>query len=290
VANLRLHWSISEVCRLLTPKLVLTTYEGEACERLVWHAAHTNNRRPLCVGYQHARLLPRSHAIRRPIGAPGIECDPDVILTLGDIPHEVLARSPELAAVRLIKYGSHRRPANLQVAPLEARPNRCLVLPDADPYESAILFEFAIECARQLPTLTFALRPHPGTNFDVLLPLAPGLRELPGNAGFSAGSTLEQDCATARYCLYRGSSAAMQAVTAGIKPFYLSRTDELPFDPLAGLSGWRETVSSPAEFAARTRATRADSAAAHEAADFCNRYISALRPGAIQELLELITP
>jgi hypothetical protein len=289
-ANLRLHWSIAQICRLLNPRIVLTTYEGEACERLIWHAARTNGRRPLCAGYQHARLFPRSHAIRRPVGVPGIVCDPDVILTLGDIPHEALSRSPGLSSVRLIKYGSHRRPPNLQVPPLEQRPQRCLVLPDADPYECAILFEFAIECARRLPAVQFALRPHPGTRLDVLLALAAGLRELPGNATLATGSTLEQDCESARYCLYRGSSAVMQAVAAGIKPFYMSRADELPFDPLAALPGWRETVSSAEEFAVRTRADGADPEGAHEAANFCRRYISDVRPAAVQELLELLTP
>jgi len=289
-ANLRLNWSIARICSLLTPRIVLTTYEGEACERLIWHAARTNGRRPLCVGYQHVRLFPCSHAIRRPVGAPGIECDPDVILTLGDIPHEALSRAPGLSSVRFIKYGSHRRPANPQVPPFEQRPERCLVLPDADPYECAILFEFAIECARRLPAMTFALRPHPGTCLDALLPLAPGLRELPGNAILATHSTLEQECETARYCLYRGSSAAMQAAAAGIQPFYLSRADELPFDPLAALPGWRETVSSPEEFAARTRAAHADPQAAHAAASFCQRYISDVRPAAVRELLELVTP
>jgi len=290
VGNLRLNWSIAQVCRLFTPKVVLTTYEGEACERLIWHAARAGSPRPLCAGYQHARVLPRSHAIRRPVGVPAIQCDPDVILTLGSLSHEALARSPELSAVRLIKYGSHRRLANLPALPFEQRPQRCLVLPDADPYECLILFEFAIECALRLPALTFILRPHPGTRLELLPPLAQVMRKLPGNVTLSTGSTLEQDCASARYCLYRGSSAAMQAVAAGVKPFYLARPDELPFDPLAALPAWREVVSSPEDLAAKTLTTPADAGAAHAAADFCRRYTSDVRPAALQELLELITP
>jgi hypothetical protein len=70
----------------------------------------------------------------------------------------------------------------------------------------------------------------------------------------------------------------------------MSRADELPFDPLAALPGWRETVSSAEEFAVRTRADGADPEGAHEAANFCRRYISDVRPAAVQELLELLTP
>jgi hypothetical protein len=288
VANLRLHRSIAELCRSLTPRIVLTTYEGEACERLIWHAARSNGLRPLCVGYQHTRLLPLSHAIRRPIGVRELDCDPDVVLTLGDIPHAALASSPELAALRLIKYGSHRRPPN-QLAPPEARGNVCLVLPDSDPYETAILFEFAVACAQQLPETTFALRPHPGTNLEMFRRLTPVLDELPANAIASVNKTLAEDCAAARYCLYRGSSAVVQAVMSGIKPFYVSRADELPFDPLGSLPSWRETVSAPEQFVTRLRAAGVanDLSAAREASSFCQQYTAQLRPAALSELLEL---
>jgi hypothetical protein len=291
VANLRLHRSIAELCRSLTPRIVLTTYEGEACERLIWHAARSNGLRPLCVGYQHTRLLPRSHAIRRPVGVPELDCDPDAVLTLGDIPHAALASSPGLAAVRLIKYGSHRRPPS-EFAQIEARGDVCLVLPDSDPYESALLFEFATACAQQLPGTTFVLRPHPGTNLEALRRVTPVLNELPANAIASVNKTLAQDCAGARYCLYRGSSAAVQAVMSGIKPFYVSRADELPFDPLGSLPNWRETVSSPEELVTRLRAASVsnDLSAAREASRFCQQYMAELRPAALGELLELVEP
>ena len=94
--NLRLHASLSQLTQRLNPRIVMTTYEGDSSERLIWHAARSANRRPLCVGYQHARLLERAHAIRRSVGAAGIECDPDVVLTLGEISNATLAASPGL--------------------------------------------------------------------------------------------------------------------------------------------------------------------------------------------------
>ena len=109
ITNLRMHSAIANICQAVNPKTVVTTYEGTVAERLIWHAARTASRRPLCVGYQHATVLERAHAIRRPVAAPGIDCDPDVILTLGEITHAVLAACPELQRVRFIKYGSHRR-------------------------------------------------------------------------------------------------------------------------------------------------------------------------------------
>ena len=78
---------------------------------------------------------------------------------------------------------------------------------------------------------------------QALLQRQPALRQLPDNVSLSVERPLVQEFAQARYCLYRGSSAAMHAVLAGLKPYYLMRPGELPFDCLSGLGDWRETVT-----------------------------------------------
>jgi hypothetical protein len=291
--NLRLHVAVSQLCQQLQPDIVITTYEGTASERIIWHAARFAGRRPLCVGYQHTRLLQRAHAILRPVAVPGIACDPDAVLTLGEITHAALAASPELSGARLIKYGSHRRSQNVARVPVAERARQCLVIPDADAAECARLFEFAVECARLSPAITFVLRPHPIVQFTELQIRHPILRELPGNVSVSIGSSLEQDCRQSRYCLYRGSSAVFHAVLCGVKPFYLRQAGELPLDPLFALDAWRESVVSAEELAGCIDAAEAapDSAAAQRAWNFCDRYVSQVRPEALNELLDqLIVP
>jgi hypothetical protein len=289
--NLRMHASVAGICQAVNPKMVITTYEGTVAERLIWHAARTAKRRPLCVGYQHALVLQRAHAIRRPVAAPGIDCDPEVILTLGERSHTMLAASPELHSVRLIEYGSHRRAALPPLPRVQDRPRQYLVLPDADAHECALLFDFALACARRSPDVSFSLRPHPMVDPRELQRRQPALQHLPGNVSLSLDKPLVQEFAQARYCLYRGSSAALHAVLAGVKPFYLAQPGELPFDCLSGLTDWRETVTSPEELIERTRAvdqSRDPTAAAH-AANFCERYVASLRPAAINELLAMVT-
>jgi hypothetical protein len=292
VINLRMHAAVANICQALNPKIVLTTYEGTVAERLIWHAARTARRRPLCVGYQHAMVLERAHAIRRPVAAPGIDCDPDVILTLGEIPHAALAASAGLKSVRLIEYGSHRRAALPVLPPPRHRPRRCLVLPDASYHECATLFDFALACARHSLDISFALRPHPMVDTRSLLRRLPVLQKLPGNVSLSVDKPLEHEFAQAGYCLYRGSSAAMHAVRAGIKPFYLARPGELPIDCLSELGDWRETVTSPQELLDRISLADqfTDSAAARRAASICERYISPVRPAALNELVAMVTP
>jgi hypothetical protein len=292
VINLRMHAAVARICQAFTPKVVITTYEGTVAERLIWHAARTAGRRPLCVGYQHAMVLERAHAIRRPVAAPGIDCDPDVILTLGEIPHAALAASAGLRSVRFIEYGTHRR-ATLPVLPQPRhRPRRCLVLPDAGYDECATLFEFALDCARRSPDISFVLRPHPMVEIRSLLHRLPFLRNLPGNVSLSVDKPLEQEFAQTRYCLYRGSSAAMHAARAGIKPYYLARPGELSFDCLFELGDWREAVTSPQDLLKRMNLAdqSSDTAAAMRAAEFCERYVSPVKPAALNELLAMVSP
>jgi hypothetical protein len=292
VINLRMHAAVANICQAVNPKIVITTYEGTVAERLIWHATRTARRRPLCVGYQHAMVLERAHAIRRPVAAPGIDCDPDVILTLGEIPHAALAASAGLQSVRFIEYGSHRRAALPMLPQPQHRPRRCLVLPDASYHECATLFDFALDCARHSPDISFALRPHPMVDARSLLRRLPFLQKLPRNVSLSVDKPLEQEFARARYCLYRGSSAAMHAVRAGIKPYYLARPGELRFDCLFELADWRETVTSPEDLLNRISLADqfTDSAAASRAASICERYVSPVRPAALNELLAMVTP
>ena len=100
-----------------------------------------------------------------------------------------------------------------------------------------------------------------------------------------------QEFAQTRYCLYRGSSAALHAVLAGIKPYYLAQPGELPFDCLSGLNDWRETVTSPEDLINRSRVAdqSTDPAIAAHAVDFCERYVAPVRPAAISELLAMAT-
>ncbi len=288
-ANLRLHASIAWLSRLLRPKVVITTHEGDASERMVWHAARAAVPETVCVGYQHTRLFAHSHAIRRSIGTPGCNGDPDVILTLGDVTHSMLAASPGLGPVRLISYGSHRRGAPTTPLERSARPRQCVVLPDADDGECSTLFGFALECARRMPTMIFSLRPHPIVGFDVMRARHPWLRRLPDNVEASERVSLDQELARARYALHRGSSAAIYAVLAGLKPFYLARPAEMTCDSLFALAEWRETVSSPEDFIARVEADEAQPQllAAARAWRFCDRYIARLRPEALDELLAM---
>jgi hypothetical protein len=225
--------------------------------------------------------------VRRSLRVPGIDCDPDVILTMGEVTRSTLAASQDLHGVRLVTYGSHRRTAGSGPPAGRKDRTRCLVLPDANPGECAILFEFAFECARRSPGIAFTLRAHPAVDLDALSARFPRLRAPPPNVDISVNGTHDADCEDSACCLYRASSAAIHAVLAGVKPLYLARTGEMRFDPLLELTDWHESVSSPEDFISAWHRARSatDRDAASRAWKYCDRYVCRIRPEALDELL-----
>ena len=124
----------------------------------------------------------------------------------------------------------------------------CVVVPEGIPSECIILFEFALKCARAMPEYRFICRTHPVLPMSSIEREIRGLANQPPNLEFSK-RTLREDFRRSRWALYRGSGTAVQAVLAGLKPFYFSRPGELNFDPLHQVRSWRETVQTKDQFA-----------------------------------------
>lgn len=286
VAGLRVHWQVAELVRRLRPRAILLTFEGHAWERLAFHAARSVNPSIKCIGYQHTILFPRQHAISRPLGC---RYDPDVLLTIGDLTRGILAERPGLAKVRLETYGSHRRTqALMSRAADDAR--RCVVIPEGIESECVFLLRFAMACAQRLPSLEFVVRMHPVMPFRFLARRHRELRRFPSNMRLSSSSELAHDFARCRWALYRGSSAVLQALLAGVRPVYVERENELCFDPLYLVSGWRVCLRTPDAFLELVEADEkrpqdereAEWAPAHTWAE---RYVVSPRPQVVSELL-----
>ena len=88
---------------------------------------------------------------------------------------------------------------------------------------------------------------HPILPFESLKSQNGNFKNLPENITIS-GKTIEEDIARSRWALYRGSTAIIQAVVAGLRPVYLAIPDELTIDPLYEVGHGRVIVKSVAEF------------------------------------------
>lgn len=281
VENLRLEAQLDRLCAATRPRLVITLYEGHAWERVVFRAAHRAG--AVAAGYQHTIIREHAHPIRRTIGAPGA-CDPDVILALGDATRDMLARAPGLDGVPVIVWGSHRRDAVVRAEAPKAG-TTVLVLPEGIEAEARYLCEAAFAAATRLPGCSFILRMHPVFPFERI---GGDLGPRPANVSLSTGS-FEDDLRRAAVCLYRGSSTALYAILAGLRPLYLRVPGAADIDPLYALSAWRTHAHSIDTLVSQLQHSTANPDDWRTAAEYCDRYTRALSDDALRELWAFAT-
>lgn len=252
-ATLRIAMQIGALVAKLQPKVIVVTHEGHSWERTTFAAARSANPNVQCIGYQHAAVFRLQHAIRRNLAR---EYNPDQILTAGAVSKAQLERTSGLAGIPISVLGSNRNYKRGKTNPAQrihtdrevhSDSRACLVLPEGIPSECHLLFEFSLRCARANPEIQFIWRLHPMVSFESLTAKNTKLRSFPRNILLSQ-TTLEEDIARSHWALYRGTTAIVQAVAAGLCPIYLMLPGELTIDPLYDIEGWRVKVATISDF------------------------------------------
>jgi hypothetical protein len=237
---------VSKLVAALRPKIIMTTYEGHAWERIVFAAARESNPTIRCFGYQHAAIFHLQHAIRRNIGSA---YNPDIVFTAGKVGFGQLKKSSNLEGVGLAVLGSDRA---VGISPYPGQPANqkgqaaCLVIPEGLISECLLLFRFSIECARLHPGILFIWRLHPVVSFSALFPTLGSEEALPANVRLSS-STIDEDINLSTWALYRGSTAIVQSINAGIIPVYFD-TGGMVIDPLYEVNDREFSAKSPDDF------------------------------------------
>lgn len=235
---LRVGEQLAGLVRRLSPHTLVTTYEGHSWERVAYALARQVAPDLHCIGYQHAGLFNMQHAALRPLASV---YNPDTILSAGPAGSDAMRLHASLNETAIDCIGSSRALSAMSADQMTSERTACLVVPEGDPRECALLFGFSLSCARCLPNVRFVWRLHPNTRFEELVRQYPALANPPANIHLSRAS-LSEDIAHARWVLYRGSTAAIQAVAGGAFPVYLCQDDEIPIDVLYELEGVRGSV------------------------------------------------
>jgi hypothetical protein len=285
VNSLRIHRQVQHLVKEYNPKFVVVTYEGHAWERLAFAAARSSNSSVKCIGYQHSAVFRLQHAIRRSLAQ---RFNPDIIFCSGVVGKSKLDIAVGLKSIPKFVLGSNRSIDNFPIKNtkefMNAKLDSCLVMPEDDISECNILFEFSIECAKELPNVKFIWRLHPLVTFSSLTKLNKKLRKLPSNV-FLSNDTLADDIAKCNIALYRGTTAIVQAVGNGLKPIYLALHDEMTIDPLYEINPTANYVYQPADFKKRL-----DQSVAPEQALRIREYcVKMFQPISSEILLQQIT-
>jgi hypothetical protein len=289
--TLRMAAQIGSLVAQTKPKAIVVTHEGHSWERVAFAAARNAVPGITCIGYQHAALFRLQHAIRRNLAR---EYNPDRIVTAGTVSKGHLDKAKGLNGIPTSVLGSNRA---LDGANVSLRHNEdsqkptgvhpaCLVLPEGIASECHLLFEFSLNCARSCPEIQFIWRLHPILSFNSLAAKNKKLRSLPHNVILSQAS-LEEDITRCSWALYRGTTAVVQAVVAGLRPLYLQLPEELNVDPLYELDVWRMHVQSVEDFCGRVRSIHREThlnrvSEFREAKRYCREFFTPLDPGALE--------
>jgi len=244
---LRFYYQIQNVVRSIQPKSLVVTYEGHAWEKLAFSAARSIDPKIRCIGYQHAILFPRQHAIKMSLGE---NYDPDVILTAGNVTNDILASNKALHRIKISTVGTHR-----QEEPVSDIYNKyqdklipsCLIIPDGNITDCINIIKFTYKIALEMPGIKFVIRMHPLLVFEKVISNYADLKAVPVNIEISQ-MDIVADFSRCQWALYRGSGAAIRATAAGLRPIYLSLDGELDIDPLYKLNSWKRMVINVNEF------------------------------------------
>lgn len=230
------------------PKAFLTLYEGQPWESLARQGVKAADQGCLNVAYQHAIVLPHSLTLSDPSPRPGELSVPDVVLSTGEVTADIIRRGHAAFQTKIVPYGSPRRVADQSV--LAPQPDRrtVLVLPEGFLSESKILFDFALEAASLLPDHRFVFRTHPAFPFDGVRQYLESDPDKFANVELSTNAPIKDDFERSSALLYRGTSAVLYAVLAGLKPYYVNLAGLRPVDPLFQLEEWPESTSGVQEF------------------------------------------
>ena len=283
-ATLRLEEQVKNIVEQYKPKAVMLTYEGHAWERIAFAAARRQLPKVQCIGFQHVPLFRLQHALTRRLYGP---YDPDVIMTCGQTSFKILRRSAKLKDVRIELLGSNRVFHNCETSKESTIKNTekvFLVLPEGLESECLFLFDFSLRCAHLMPDYRFIWRTHPIIRFHELIQANQSLSNLPKNVTHSTGP-LNDDFRHASYVLYRGSSAAIQAVQAGLHPVYLSRSGEISIDPLHQISGTISKVEKVDDFLRVAQGYNREIKNKRCLSEHANKLLSPMVPDGLEKIL-----
>ncbi len=239
-AALRVAKQVANIASRTNAKFIVTTYEGHAWECLVYHFARKVNPDIKCFGYQHAAVFEHQHAIKRTLGK---KYNPDVILTSGLLSQAIFKRIQSIKSSIICLGSPQHNPSDI----LLNKSQCCLVVPQAEVSECLTLFEFSLTYAKNYQEKKFIWRLHPLVSFENLKKHSAIFNNLPDNIYLSE-SDLDEDIQKCDSVLYRGSTAVVKAINAGLMPIYYQKSaDELSIDSIYQLHQGKVVVHNQKE-------------------------------------------
>ena len=223
--NLKLLKQIENIIKIYNPKYFFLTYEGHAWEKLIIGQIKKKFPNTMIFAYQFSILTKHSSSIYLNLGSM---FNPNFILTSGNYSKNLFLKNYK-SKIKCINIGSNKF---VQRKKLIKDSDCVLVLPEGFNSETIKMFEFTIKAANEYKHKKFIFRFHPMVNKQLFLKeYIKNKFILPKNFIISKNS-FDRDLEKSKYVIYRGSAAAIQALSLNKIIIYLNFTNELNIDPL----------------------------------------------------------
>lgn len=240
--NYRLSFLTQKIVKKNNVKRIFTTYEGHPWERLIFSMVRKINNSIKCVGYQHALIFRKQHAIKRKLEK---NFEPDYLLFSGKKGFNLFKKTKYLPLNNLILFGTNRIDSSKKNLPKvkSSKQNVFLILPEGDLIECIPLTKFAIQLALFYQELRFIIRFHPITNVKKVMDECPLLINGITNIELS-NISFDDDLRRSEYAIYRGSTTIIKAIQYGLVPIYYEKENEISIDPLCYAQEYKTNVSA----------------------------------------------
>jgi len=226
VANIRnqlFYYKLNTLIKKNNIEKILTTFEGHPFEYITFYISKKYKIKS--YAYQHSLISKYQYSMFLNLGKGFC---PNQVFACGENTLEILKKKLPFARVDLL--GSLKNFSNN----IKSKQNNCIVLPEGFYSETKILLDLVIQYLKHNnnKNIKFIFRLHPELNFVTLVKKYPNLKKLPSQIIFSNKKILE-DFKRCKYVLYRGTTAAAQAIGCGLIPiYYYKSTNEIEFDSL----------------------------------------------------------
>jgi hypothetical protein len=240
-SNLCTSYNIGKIVKKEKPKFLITTFEGQAYERLIYFFSKKYHKDVIRIGYLHAAIFEFQFSVKQKLGH---SFDPDIIFTQGEFSKKTLETSFLPSVIKVSSIGA---PREIKFDFESIKNNSILIIPSGIEHEVFFLLSFSLNLAQNLTNFTFYFRLHP--SFDLVLFNEFLInRKIPENFILSKNS-LNYDSSFCKFSLYRDSTAILTSVSLGSIPIFIRKIEEdILVNPLYGLKDFIPSVSSPEDF------------------------------------------
>ncbi len=240
-SNLRFAYQTQAIIKQIRANYLFTTFEGHPWEKLMYSFSRKANPLIQCIGYQHALIFKKQHAIKGNYGANYL---PDYVLCSGEDAQKKLIKSNFLSPEKLRLFGTNR--VDLTERDLtkikSEQANVFLFLPEGHLIECLPLIDLAMQLADSYPKLELIFRLHPILSLEKVFKKRPQLKKTRKNLIISK-ELLEADFSRAKFAIYRGSTTIIKAIQYGLIPIYYGQKNEISIDPLYKFKKIKDDIS-----------------------------------------------